>query len=137
VREKYPHDVKLVFKNFPIPNHRFSLKAAVAALAAARQQKFWEFHDALFKNYNQLSDAKIKEIVRTLGLDEAKFEKQVKNPAIIDHVSRDYREGEKLGVRGTPTVFINGRKVHNRSMQNMEALIEKELKTQAKEKKVP
>jgi protein-disulfide isomerase len=137
VREKYPDDVKVVFKNFPIRSHRFSLKAAVAAMAAGRQNKFWEFHDALFKNHRKLSAATIKEIAHTLGLDEAKFEKQVKNPAIIDHVSRDYREGEKLGVRGTPTVFINGRRVHNRSMQNMEALIEKELKTQAKEKKVP
>lgn len=131
MREKYPHDVKLVFKNFPIPNHRFSLKAAVAALAAARQQKFWEFHDALFKNYNQLSDAKIKEIVRTVGLDEAKFEAQKKNPAIMNHIRQDYQEGKKLGVRGTPTVFINDRRVHNRSMQNMEALVEKELKARA------
>ncbi len=126
--EKYPRDVKLVFKNFPIRSHRFAVKAAAAALAAGRQQKFWEFHDALFKNYKQLNDAKIKEISRTLGLDETQFEEQRKNPAIMNRIRRDYQEGIKLGVRGTPTIFINGRQVRNRSMQNMEALIEKELK---------
>jgi len=135
VLEKYPHQVKLVFKNFPIRSHRFSIKAAVAAMAAARQNKFWEVHDALFQNYNRLSDAKIREIVRSVGLDEAKFEKQIKNPAIIDHISRDYQEGRSLGVRGTPTVFLNGRRVRNNSIKNIETLIDKKLKAEAQKNK--
>jgi len=56
VLEKNPKTVKVVFKNFPLRKHRFAAKAAAAALVAGRQEKFWEFHDELFKNYGQLSD---------------------------------------------------------------------------------
>jgi len=68
VLEKYPQQVKLAFKNFPLPSHRFATKAAIAALAANAQGKFWEFHDALFKNYTSLDDAKIQQIARNSGL---------------------------------------------------------------------
>ena len=70
VLEKYPQDVKLVFKNFPLRNHKFAEKAAIAALAAGEQGKFWEFHDLLFKNYNKLSDQKIQEIAQAVGITE-------------------------------------------------------------------
>jgi protein-disulfide isomerase len=71
VIEKYPNDVKVVFKNFPLRSHRFSMQAAIAAMAAASQGKFWEFHDLLFKNYNQLDDQKIQEIAQTVFLKES------------------------------------------------------------------
>jgi protein-disulfide isomerase len=54
VLEQYPNQVKLVYKNFPLRNHKFAKPAASAALAAGEQGKFWEFHDKLFQNYNQL-----------------------------------------------------------------------------------
>jgi protein-disulfide isomerase len=132
--EKYPTDVKVVFKNFPIRSHKFAIQAAMAALAADRQDKFWEFHDALFKNYNRLDEQKIQEIVTQLGLDQAKFEEQRKNPVGAARIRQDYEEALDLGVRGTPTVFINGRKLKDRSMKNMEAIINEELKA-AKAKK--
>jgi protein-disulfide isomerase len=71
VLEKYPHDVKIVFKNYPLRNHKFAMKAAIAALAAGSEGKFWEFHDELFKNYNKLNDQKIREIALGLGFDQA------------------------------------------------------------------
>jgi protein-disulfide isomerase len=125
--EKYPTNVKLVHKNFPIRSHKFAFKAAIAALAADRQGKFWEFHDELYKNYNRLSEQKITEIAKQLGLNEADFEKLQNDSAIITQIRRDYEEGIQLGIRGVPTVFINGRKISDRSMQNMEAVINKEL----------
>jgi protein-disulfide isomerase len=125
--EKYPTEVKLVHKNFPIRSHKFAFKAAVAAMAAGSQGKFWEFHDELYKNYNQLNDQKIKEIAILLQLDEAKFGDQQNNPAIIDHIRKDYEEGIQLGIRGIPTVFINGKKIRDRSMKNLAAEIEKAL----------
>jgi len=128
--KKYPGKVKLVFKNFPIRSHRYAVKAAVAALAAERQEKFWEFHNMLFSNYNRLNDQKIQEIVGLLGLDEAKFKEQQKNPAITERIRQDYEEGIRLGVRGTPTIFINGKKLRDRGMQSMEAVIKKELQKQ-------
>ena len=128
--KKYPGKVKLVFKNFPIRSHQYAVKAAAAALAAEPLGKFWEFHDMLFSNYNRLNDQKIQEIVGLLGLDETKFKEQQKNPAITERIRQDYEEGIRLGVRGTPTIFINGKKLRGRGMESMEAVIEKELQKQ-------
>ena len=128
VLEKYPKDVKLVFKNFPLRNHRFAKPAAVAALAAEKQGKFWEFHDLLFENYNRLNTQKIQEIAQELNLDINKFEQDQKDPEILAMISRDLAEGSKAGVRGTPTIFINGRLLKNRSLAGFQAQIDRELK---------
>jgi protein-disulfide isomerase len=128
VLEKYPQQVKLVYKNFPLRNHRFAYRAAEAALAAGAQGKFWEFHDELFKNYSQLSEEKIQEIARTLHLDEPKFEAELRNPAVQKQISDDYQQGIDLDVRGVPTVFINGRRLKDRSMEGFQQMIDKELK---------
>ena len=130
--EKYPSDLKVVFKNFPIRSHKYAIKAAMAALAAGRQNKFWEFHDELFKNYNRLNDQKVTEIATQLGLDQTKFLEHQKSPVETARIRQDYEEGIRLGVRGTPTVFINGRKLKNRSMENMQTVIEEELKAPKK-----
>ena len=125
--EKFPSEVKLVHKNFPIRSHKFAFKAAIAALAADGQGKFWEFHDELYKNYNSLNDKKIAEIVKLLELDGAEFKERQKDPSIIGRIRSDYEEGIKLGIRGVPTVFINGRKVRDRSVPKLEAAINQEL----------
>jgi protein-disulfide isomerase len=125
--EKYPSEVKLVHKNFPIRSHKFAFKAAMAALAADRQGKFWEFHDELYKNYNRLNDQKFEEIARQLGLNETEFKDQQKNPEFAARIRRDYEEGIRLRIRGVPTVFINGRKMRDRDMKSLEAAINQEL----------
>ena len=126
--KKYPASVKLVHKNFPIRSHKFAIKAAAAALAADREGKFWEFHDELFKNYNRLNDQKIQEIARKLELDETEIKKQQKDPAITTRIQKDYEEGIRLGIRGVPTVYINGKRMRDRAINTIEAAIEKELK---------
>ena len=131
VLEKNPNQVKLVFKNFPIRNHKFAMPAAVAALAADKQGKFWEFHDLLFKDYNRLNEQKVKEIAQQLNLDMEKFEKDRKDPRIRAMINRDMAEGNRAGVRGTPTVFINGRLLRNRNPAGFQELIEKALKKPA------
>ena len=132
VLEKYPNQVKLVFKNFPLRNHKFSMQAAIAALAAEKQGRFWEFHDLLFKDYSRLSEEKVREIAQQLNLDMEKFEKDRKDPQIMTMINRDIAEGNQAGVRGTPTVFINGRLLRNRSMAGFQELIEKALKEPTK-----
>ena len=107
--------------------HKYARKAAIAALAADRQGKFWEFHDLLFENYKQPDDKKIKEIARQLNLDLKAFENDLKNPEIVAKVQRDLIDGQNAGVRGTPTIFINGRRLKNRTLQGFKALIDKEL----------
>jgi len=131
VLEKNPDKVKLVFKNFPLRNHKFAMDAATAALAAEKQGKFWEFHDLLFKDYNRLNEQKVKEIAQKLKLDMAKFEKDRKDPGIRGLINRDLAEGNRAGVRGTPTIFINGRLLRDRSMAGFQELIEKALKKPA------
>ena len=131
VLEKNPNQVKLVFKNFPIRNHKSAMPAAIAALAAEKQGKFWEFHDLLFKYYNRLNEQKVNEIAQQLKLDIKKFEKDRKDPRIIELIRRDILEGNQAGVRGTPTIFINGRLLRNRSPAGFQELIEKALKKPA------
>ena len=114
-------------KNFPIRSHKFAFKAAVAALAAHRQGKFWEFHDELYKNYNRLNDQKIDEIAAKLQLNQTEFKANQKNPEIAAQIRQDYEEGIRLGIRGVPTVFINGKKMRDRSVKSLEAAIEREL----------
>lgn len=125
--EKYQGKVKVVFKNFPLRNHKFAMKAAIAAMAAESEGKFWEFHDELFENYNKLSDQKIREIALGLGFDQAEFEKKMNDPKIAAMIRQDLQDGARADVRGTPTVFINGKRLKNRSLQGFQDAIDKEL----------
>ena len=133
--KKYPESVRIVFKNYPLRNHKFAAKAATAALSAGRQGKFWEFHDELFKNYRQLSDKKLNEIARKLGLNEPQFQEDRKDPEIVAKVQADYQEGSKIGVRGIPAVFVNGRRISNRDLKTIGSIIEKEIKKTKKRKR--
>jgi protein-disulfide isomerase len=125
--EKYPLQVKLVFKNYPLTNHTFAKKAAVAAFAARKQGKFWEYHDLLFQNGDSLSDQKFLQIARELGLDLERFEKDINDLKIVARVNQDIRLGAYLGVRGTPTVFINGNVSRARTLEALEAAVRNEL----------
>jgi protein-disulfide isomerase len=127
VLEKYPHEVKCVFKHFPLNNHKFARHAAAAALSAGRQGKFWEFHDKLFENYDQLNQQKIQTISQDLGLDTAKFAENIKDFRILAAVDRDISDGDSAGVRGTPTVFVNGKLLRNMNFRDFQFKIEKEL----------
>ncbi len=128
VIEKYPDEVKIVFKNFPITSHKYAEKAARAVLAAGKQGKFWEFHDALFLNFKNLNDNKVRQIAADLKLDMNKFEKDWKDAGIAAKVKQDLNEGIKAGVKGTPTVFINGRSLKKRDLGGFSKAIDAELK---------
>lgn len=114
-------------KNYPLRNHKFATKAAKAALAAGRQGKFWAFHEKLMENQQGLNDAKVQEIATGLGLNLEQFNKDVEDPGIQQVISRDMNEGRQAGVRGIPTVFINGKLVKDRSIQGFEKMIQAEL----------
>ncbi len=125
---QYPNEVKFYFKNFPLSLHRYSKKAAIAALAADRQGEFWEFHNKLFENYRSLSDEKITEIAKELGLDMNTFEKDRHSASINNLVNRDMMEAQKIGVRSTPSVFINGKLLQRRNLKNFQLRIDAGLK---------
>jgi protein-disulfide isomerase len=132
VLEKNKGKVKLVFKNFPLNTHQFARKAAAAALAAGKQGKFWELHDHLFQNYNRLNDQVLQEQAQQLGLDMQKFEKDMNDPQIAQSINQDYQDGIKAGVRGTPTIFINGALLKNTNLEGFQAAIDKELEKKGK-----
>jgi protein-disulfide isomerase len=128
VLDNYPKKLKLVFKNFPLPHHKFGITAAAAALAAHAQGKFWEFHDKLFENQKALNDAKIQEIAKELELDMERFNRDMKDPSIQELVARDMEDGRQVGIEGVPTIFINGKLPIQASLQGIEDFIEAELK---------
>jgi protein-disulfide isomerase len=132
VLEKYQGKVKLVFKNFPLSTHQFARKAASAALAAGKQGKFWEFHDRLFQNYNRLNDQVVQEQAKELGLDLQKFDKDLADPQIMQVINQDLQDGAKAGVRGTPTLFVNGSLLRNTNLEGFQAAIDKELEKRGK-----
>ena len=126
--EKYPRKVKMVFKNFPLRNHKLAQPAAKAALAAGNQGKFWEYHDKVFENYNKLSDEMLVQFAKDLNLDMDQFRKERGSPKIASLINRDLREGSRIGVRGTPTVFVNGNRLGQRSLEAFSVAIKNELK---------
>lgn len=127
VLEKYPNDVKLVFKHFPLRSHRFALKAALAAVAAHRQGRFWDFHDRLFQNYNRLNEEKIQEISTELSLDQERFQNDMRDPQIKAIVQKDLEDGTRAGVGGTPTVFLNGKRLRSLNPQEIQKAVGKLL----------
>lgn len=132
VLEKFPKKVNLVYKYYPIPNHSFAFKAAQAAEAAHQQGKFWEYHDLIYKNFRSLNDEKFEEFRATLNLDKEKFEKAMNAPETKSKINADKNEGANAQVRGTPTVFVNGRMVRPARPENIEAAVEKALKEMKK-----
>jgi protein-disulfide isomerase len=128
VFEKNPRGVKIVFKQFPLRSHKFATKAALASIAAQVQGKFWECHDLLFENFNRLDDAKIEEIRAQLKLDPEKFQKIMDDPETMDVIDGDIRDGQQAGVRGTPTIFVDGKRLQDRSMRGFQQAIEKALR---------
>ena len=129
VLARNPDSVKVVFKHYPIPRHTYAAKAAAAAMAAAADGKFWEYHDRLFDKdvFGKLSDQKFLDIAKELGLDPKAFAVKMNDPRITTKVRSDSREGQLAGVRGTPTIFVNGKLLRNRSLNGFQEQIDKEL----------
>ena len=127
VLDNYPDSVKIVYKHFPLPSHKEAFSAALASMAAAEQGRFWEYHDELFINQKSLSKEKYLEIARKLGLDMNKFTLDMMRPSLRQEIEQDIADGQKAGVAGTPTVFVNGRKLKKRDFETLSRLIDEEL----------
>jgi protein-disulfide isomerase len=127
VLEKYPGKVRLLFKNFPLRNHKLARPAAMAALAAENQGRFWEYHDKIFENYRNISEKLLSDTARDMGLNIDQFEKDRKDIKTSNIINRDLQEGNRIGVRGTPTIFINGKRLGQRSLTAFSTAIESEL----------
>jgi protein-disulfide isomerase len=125
--QEYAGKVRLVFREFPLDFHKNAKKAAEAALCANDQGKFWEYHDLLFKNQQKLEVPQLKEHASAAGLDSAKFTGCLDSGQHTKDVEADMATGQKLGVPGTPTVFVNGILLSSASMDEFKRVIDEEL----------
>jgi protein-disulfide isomerase len=109
IQDVYKDKVAIVWKHLPLTSiHQYAIGAAVASEAAHNQGKFWEYHDKLFANQAKLSPDDLKQYARDLGLDTAKFDADMVNPATRQRVTADSSEVNSLGITGTPAFFVNG-----------------------------
>ncbi len=110
LKEKYGDDLVVAFKHFPLDFHKEARPASHGSMCANDQGKFWEYHDKVFANQKALQDADLRKYAEEVGLDMAKWDECMKagtHQALID---AEMAEGRKAGVRGTPTIYINGRR---------------------------
>jgi protein-disulfide isomerase len=125
----YPGKVKLVFKQFPLDTHSKAALAAAAALAAHRQGKFWEMHDAMFEHRRDLSLDDIRALARNVGLDMKRFDADLPSEEVKKAVVKDMEDGDKAGVEGTPSVYIDGKKYNGSlDLPAIKTIIDAELK---------
>lgn len=108
--EKFPEDVRLVHKLYPLRTHTHARAAARAALAAKKQGKYWALEEILFKNQSKLEDADLEGHAAAAGLDLKRFRKDFADEKAADEIiERDKAEADKHGLSGTPFILINGR----------------------------
>ncbi|HEX8354105.1 MAG TPA: thioredoxin domain-containing protein [Pyrinomonadaceae bacterium] len=124
---EYGGRVRLVARDYPLPQHADAFKAAEAAEAAREQGKYWEFAAKLFGNQSALGVDSLKRYATELGLDRARFDAALDGAKFSGRVRRDMVDGQKVGVNGTPSLFINGRRVSDRSYAGLKAAIEAAL----------
>ena len=109
IKQKYPDQVRIVYRQYPLTNiHPFAAKAAEASLCANEQGKFWELHDVMFKDQKKLAVADLKESAKSLGMDEKKFNSCLDSGKYVEQVQNDSKEAQRIGVTGTPALFVNG-----------------------------
>ena len=129
VLKKYPKGVRFVYKQFPLPMHPMARPAAQASLAAQEQGKFWEMHDVLIQNQASLDAAKLPDYAKQAGLDVARFKRDLeqKKDVYDQRINTEMQQGQTFDVRGTPTLYIGGKKVSARTVEGMSAMIDAEL----------
>lgn len=108
LRQQYGNKIRWVFKNLPLSFHENAEPAALAAMAAHKQGKFWEYNDALWQNQASLNDTTYLKIARDLGLNIDRFNKDRASDALKQKVAADLSDAEATGARGTPHFIING-----------------------------
>ncbi len=111
LQQKYGTSLRVVLKHNPLPFHPLARPAAIVAIAAQRQGKFWPMHDHLFAHPQELDEQHFFKWAKQLGLDIGRFRRDRNDPALARQVDDDMAVAESVEARGTPTFFVNGRKI--------------------------
>ena len=130
VLKKYPDKVNYVYKHYPLAFHAAARPSALASMAAQEQGKFWEMHDVLFANQASLDASKMEQFAAQAGLDVARFKKdlEAKKAEYEKRIEAELALGQSVDVRGTPALYVGGKKVRVRSVEGMSAMIDEQLK---------
>ncbi|HKP95714.1 MAG TPA: thioredoxin domain-containing protein [Fibrobacteria bacterium] len=129
IAHAYPNDVRVVFKHFPLSFHPQAKAAAAASIAAGKQGKFFEFRYKVAPHFRDLKDSLYLGLAKELGLDLEQFKHDMAlTPEVERLLEEDVNLGRKIGVEGTPTIFVNGRLAQDRSFEYFERMI-KQSKT--------
>lgn len=123
----YPKEIKLVHKDTATLPHTLGHQAAIAALAAGEQNKFWEYHDKVMQHASMLSAQKFLDFAKELNLDMGAFQKSLKDPKHEKHIDKDQLDAIKTGIGGV-AIFVNGRAPANLTLDGLKAMINEELK---------
>jgi protein-disulfide isomerase len=109
LQREYPDKLRFVFRHFPLTEiHPHARAASEAAEAAATQDAFWVMHEHLFEHQKALADRDLRQYAIDLGLDPDRFERDRFSPEVAQRIERDLESGERSGVEGTPTFYVNG-----------------------------
>ena len=131
--KKYPNDLRVVIKQFPLSFHKQARKASIYVLAAERQGKYMEMSNKIFENYRQLKSNEDlpRQYAEELGLDMVKFDQDVKDPALDARIEREMQQMKQSGIprMSVPKFLINGKEPQGkRDVANYSAFIEAEMK---------
>lgn len=119
--------VSFSFRHFPLSFHPNAKRAAEFTQCAQAQGKFWQLHDKIFANAKAMDEASLRKYAKEVGLVETDFDACLKSGTASQQVESDMKRAQELGVNGTPTFFVNGRKVEEPSAEGIAAVIEAEL----------
>lgn len=109
IQQQLGEQLRFVYRNFPLTEiHSHALHAALAAEAAAVQGKFWEMHGYIFHYQHTLEDGDLAQFAEAVGLDVQRYVRDITGKATLVRIEEDVESGERSGVQGTPTFFING-----------------------------
>ncbi|MCD9189318.1 MAG: thioredoxin domain-containing protein [Pyrinomonadaceae bacterium] len=125
---EYGAKIRFVVRDFPLPMHKDSFQAALAANAANKQGKFFEYTEILYGRQNALDTASLKKYATELGLNLQKFEIDLSDEKAASEIRKDIEDGNSYGISSTPTVFVNGAKVRRLSADGFREAIERALK---------
>jgi len=126
--KEYGDKVRLVTRDFPLSQHAEAFKAAEAAEAARDQGKYWEYSQILLHNQSALTVDKLKAYASELALDRTKFDSALDSGKFAESVQRDIDDGMKLGINGTPAIFINGRRVSVNGYDELKSIVDAAFK---------
>ena len=129
-KEEYKNDIIFVFKDFPLNFHTNAKPAAIAANCVHKEmgnEAYFEFHDKLFDNQKSFNDETYLKYALEVGVNQDKFRECILDPSILDEIDEDLREGAELGVSGTPSIFVNGKKILTYEYDEFVKTVEEEL----------